>query len=69
MHKSQSNKKPCTFFPVSFFYYFFVHIKMLAGYYKKYKERLQKKSRERYPDHSEVQKNKTCFWLGCTFSK
>ena len=42
---------------------------MLAGYYKKYKERLQKKSRERYPDHSEVQKNKTCFWLGCTFSK
>ena len=29
-------------------------MKMLAGYYKKNKEMLQKKSRERYPDHSEV---------------
>ena len=37
-------------------------IKTLTGYYKKNKERLQKKACERYQDLSEEGKNKKCHY-------
>ena len=50
------------FFYFSFIYFFFIYMKMsknlLAKYYQENKERLQKKSRERYQNLSKEEKEK-----------